>query len=53
MPAKYGPKNGTVLKVLEGLKELRPSLIGVAPDLALIQPANDDEHLDLQPVATC
>jgi len=47
LPAKDGPKNGTVLKALEGLKKLKPSPIGVASDLALIQPANYDEHLDL------
>ena len=45
LPAKGGPKNGTVLKALDGLKKLKPSPIGVASDLALIQPANYDEHL--------
>ena len=47
LPAKDGLKNGVVLKALEGLKKLKPSPIGVASDLALIQPANYDEHLDL------
>ena len=47
LPAKVGPKNGTVLKALDGLKKLKPSPIGVASDLALIQPANYDEHLQL------
>ena len=47
LPAKTGDKNGTVLKALEGLKKLKPSPIGVAGDLALIQPANYDEHLAL------
>ena len=47
LAAKTGDKNGTVLKALEGLKKLKPSPIGVAGDLALIQPANYDEHLDL------
>ena len=47
LAAKEGPKNGTVLKALDGLKKLKPSPIGVAGDLALIQPANYDEHLDL------
>ena len=47
LPAKTGPKNGTVMKALEGLKKLKPSPIGVAADLALIQAANYDEHLPL------
>jgi len=47
LPAKDGPKNGTVLKALDGLKKLKPSPIGVVGDLALIQPANYEEHLDL------
>ncbi|MDO9284280.1 MAG: 3-hydroxyacyl-CoA dehydrogenase/enoyl-CoA hydratase family protein [Aquabacterium sp.] len=47
LAAKEGPKNGIVLKALDGLKKLKPSPIGVAGDLALIQPANYDEHLDL------
>ena len=47
LPAKDGPKNGTVLKALEGLKKLKPSPIGVADDVALIQPANYEEHLAL------
>jgi len=44
--AKEGPKNGIVLKALDGLKKLKPSPIGVADDLALIQAANYDEHLE-------
>ena len=47
LPAKQGPKNGIVLKALDGLKKLKPSPIGVAQDLALIQPANYEENLDL------
>ena len=47
LAAKEGPKNGTVLKALDGLKKLKPSPIGVAGDLGLIQPANYDEHLHL------
>jgi 3-hydroxyacyl-CoA dehydrogenase len=46
-PAKQGPKNGIGLKAIEGLKKLKPSPIGVAGDLALIQLANYDEHLHL------
>ncbi len=47
LAAKEGPKNGIVTKALDGLKKLKPSPIGVTGDLALIQPANYDEHLDL------
>ncbi|WP_395700999.1 3-hydroxyacyl-CoA dehydrogenase/enoyl-CoA hydratase family protein [Aquabacterium sp.] len=47
LPAKEGLKNGIVTKALEGLKKLKPSPIGVADDLALIQPANYEEHLEL------
>ncbi|GCL64114.1 3-hydroxyacyl-CoA dehydrogenase/enoyl-CoA hydratase family protein [Pseudaquabacterium pictum] len=47
LPAKEGPKNGIGLKAIEGLKKLKPSPIGVAGDLALIQLANYDEHLHL------
>jgi len=47
LPAKEGPKNGIVLKALDGLKKLKPSPIGVVADLALIQPANYEEHLAL------
>jgi len=47
LPAKQGPKNGIVLKALDGLKKLKPSPIGVAQDLALIQPANYEDNLDL------
>lgn len=41
-----GSKNGIVTKALDGLKKLRPSPIGVADDVALIQPANYDEHIE-------
>ena len=47
LAAKEGPKSGIVLKALDGLKKLKPSPIGVTSDIALIQPANYDEHLDL------
>ena len=47
LPAKQGPKNGIGLKAIDGLKKLKPSPIGVAGDLALIQLANYDEHLHL------
>jgi 3-hydroxyacyl-CoA dehydrogenase len=47
LPAKDGLKNGVVTKALDGLKKLKPSPIGVAEDVALIQAANYDEHLAL------
>ncbi|MDH4390501.1 MAG: 3-hydroxyacyl-CoA dehydrogenase family protein, partial [Aquabacterium sp.] len=47
LPAKAGPKNGIGLKAIEGLKKLKPSPIGVAADLPLIELANYDEHLHL------
>ena len=46
LAAKDGPKNGIVLKALDALKKLKPSPIGVADDLSLIQAANYDEHLE-------
>jgi 3-hydroxyacyl-CoA dehydrogenase len=45
LAAKEGPKNGIVLKALAALKQLKPSPIGAPEDIALIQPANYDEHL--------
>ncbi|MFN0183477.1 MAG: 3-hydroxyacyl-CoA dehydrogenase NAD-binding domain-containing protein, partial [Aquabacterium sp.] len=42
-----GPKNAIALKAIDGLKKLKPSPIGLADEVALIQPANYDEHLDL------
>ena len=47
LAAKTGDKNGTVQKALDGLKKLKPSAIGVPADLALIRPANYDQHLAL------
>ena len=47
LPAKEGPKNGTVTRAVEGLKKLKPSPLGVASDAALIGQANYEEHLDL------
>src|SRR5256712_9902608 len=46
LTAKEGPKNGIVLKALDGLKKLKPSPIGVTDDIARIQAANYDEHLE-------
>jgi 3-hydroxyacyl-CoA dehydrogenase len=47
LASKEGPKNGIVLKALDGLKKLKPSPIGVIDDIALMQAANYDEHLEL------
>ena len=47
LPAKEGPKNGTVTRAIEGLKMAKPAPLGVATDAALIQPANYEEHLAL------
>ena len=47
LAAKEGPKNGIVTRAVEGLRKLKPSPIGVADDLAFIQCANYDEHLEL------
>jgi 3-hydroxyacyl-CoA dehydrogenase len=46
LPAREGPKNGIVLKALDGLKKLKPSPIGMADEVALIQPANYEEHVE-------
>ena len=46
LPAKEGPKNGIVMKAIEGLKKLKPSPLGVADDAALIGQANYEEHLE-------
>jgi 3-hydroxyacyl-CoA dehydrogenase len=46
LPAREGPKNGIVLKAIEGLRKLNPAPLGT-PDLAdFIVAANYDEHLD-------
>ncbi len=47
LAAKEGPKNGTVIKAVEGLKKLKPSPLGVPEDAGLIEQANYDEHLEL------
>jgi 3-hydroxyacyl-CoA dehydrogenase len=46
LPAKEGPKNGIVMKAVEGLKKLKPSPLGVADDAALIGQANYEEHME-------
>ena len=47
LPAKEGPKNGIVIKAVEGLKKLKPSPLGWVDDAGLIQQANYEEHLEL------
>ncbi|MBI2769688.1 MAG: 3-hydroxyacyl-CoA dehydrogenase/enoyl-CoA hydratase family protein [Burkholderiales bacterium] len=46
LPAKEGPKNGIVIKAIEGLKKLKPSPLGVVDDASLIQQANYEEHME-------
>ncbi len=46
LAAKDGPKNGIVIKAVDGLKKLKPSPLGVADDAALIGQANYEEHLE-------
>jgi 3-hydroxyacyl-CoA dehydrogenase len=47
LPAKDGPKNGIVIKAVEGLKKLKPAPLGVPEDAALIQQANYEEHMEI------
>jgi 3-hydroxyacyl-CoA dehydrogenase len=47
LPAKEGPKNGIVIKAVEGLKKLKPAPLGIPEDAALIQQANYEEHMDV------
>ncbi|MGH8858575.1 MAG: 3-hydroxyacyl-CoA dehydrogenase family protein, partial [Polaromonas sp.] len=47
LPAREGPKNGIVIKAIEGLKKLKPAPLGVPEDAALIQQANYEEHMDM------
>ena len=47
LPAREGPKNGIVIKAIEGLKKLKPAPLGVPEDAALIQQANYEEHMDV------
>jgi 3-hydroxyacyl-CoA dehydrogenase len=47
LPAREGPKNGTVDKAIEGLQKIKPAPLAL-PELArLIQAANYDDHLPL------
>ena len=45
LPAKEGPKNGTVLRAIENLKKLKPAPLAVADDAVLIEPANYEDDL--------
>lgn len=47
LPAKEGPKNGIVIKAVEGLKKLKPAPLGVPEDAALIQQADYEENMEL------
>jgi 3-hydroxyacyl-CoA dehydrogenase len=47
LPAKEGPKNGIVIKAVEGLKKLKPAPLGVPEDAALIQHANYEEDMEV------
>ncbi len=47
LPAKEGPKNGIVLKAIEGLKKLSPAPLGNRDDAACIEVANYDDNLEL------
>ena len=46
LAAKEGPKNGIVLKAVDGLKKLKPAPLGLVDEVTLIRAANYDEHLD-------
>jgi 3-hydroxyacyl-CoA dehydrogenase len=47
LQAKDGPKNGIVLKAIEGLKKLSPAPLGNKDDAACIEVANYDDNLEL------
>jgi len=47
LPAKEGPKNGIVLRAIEGLKKLSPAPLGNKDDASCIEVANYDDHLEL------
>lgn len=46
LPAKDGPKNGIVMRAIDGLKKLKPAPLGVPEDAALIGMANYEEHME-------
>jgi 3-hydroxyacyl-CoA dehydrogenase len=45
LPAKEGPKNGTVLRAVENLRKMKPSPLGVSSDADRIVPANYEDDL--------
>jgi len=47
LPAKEGPKNGIVLRAIEGLKKLSPAPLGNKDDAVCIEAANYDDDLEL------
>ncbi len=47
LAAKEGPKNGIVMRAVEGLKKLKPAPLGVPEDAALIPQANYDDDMEL------
>ncbi|MBC7436476.1 MAG: 3-hydroxyacyl-CoA dehydrogenase/enoyl-CoA hydratase family protein, partial [Bdellovibrionales bacterium] len=47
LPAREGPKNGIVMKAVDGLKKLKPSPLGIPEDAVLIQQANYEEDMEL------
>ncbi|MCX7167662.1 MAG: 3-hydroxyacyl-CoA dehydrogenase NAD-binding domain-containing protein [Rhodocyclales bacterium] len=47
LPAKEGPKNGIVLRAIEGLKKLSPAPLGNKDDASCIEVANYDDNLEL------
>ncbi|MGE5337025.1 MAG: 3-hydroxyacyl-CoA dehydrogenase family protein, partial [Gemmatimonadota bacterium] len=47
LPAKEGPKNGIVLRAIDGLKKLSPAPFGNRDDAVHIEAGNYDEHLEL------
>ena len=47
LPATEGPKNGIVLRAIEGLKKLSPAPLGDPDDAICVEAANYDDHLEL------
>jgi 3-hydroxyacyl-CoA dehydrogenase len=47
LPAKEGPKNGIVLRAIEGLKKLSPAPFGDKDDAAYVEAANYEDDLEL------
>jgi len=47
LPAKEGPKNGIVLRAIEGLKKLNPAPFGNKDDAGFIEAANYEDNLEV------